>query len=122
MMEFRNLTGKRADKLEKILKSLYKKIFPAKSGAGKKRFELSVVLAPPFLMRTLNKKYRQRNQAANVLSFHLEKGRGEIFLNSKEKNLLYLFVHGTLHLLGYDHKKNKEAEKMEALEKQILKK
>lgn len=106
-------------------KELYKKIFILR----KKNFNLSVVFAPSPMMRRLNKKYRGKNKPANVLSFLLEKnlpgrqtGSGEIFLNAKEKNLSYLFLHGALHLLGYDHKTNKDAKKMESLEKKILNK
>lgn len=123
MIEFKNLSGKRVQ--YGAYKKLYKKIF-YKSGNS---FRLSAVFAPPSLMRKLNKKYRGKNKPANVLSFLFEKnlpgrqtGSGEIFLNTKEKNLPYLFLHGSLHLLGYGHKKNKDAEKMENLEKKILNK
>lgn len=113
MVEFRNLTRKRV--AYGALEKLYKKIF-------KTRFELSVVIAPPALMKKLNKVYRGKDKAANVLSFTLEKNSGEIFLNSEEKDLSFLFLHGALHLLGYDHIKNKDAKKMESLEKKILNK
>ena len=36
-------------------------------------------------------------------------------------HLAHLVVHGTLHLLGYDHEEDDEAEEMEALERDILK-
>ena len=37
-----------------------------------------------------------------------------------DNHLIHLFIHGVLHLLGYDHKNVSEAEKMEALEIEIL--
>lgn len=110
-IEFTNLTKHRISK-ELFLK-LYKKTMP-------KSFELSVVFAPPALMKKLNKTYRSKNKAANMLSFLLARKEGEIFLNVKEKDLPYLFVHGCLHLRGHDHKKEKDAQKMEALERKIL--
>jgi probable rRNA maturation factor len=114
MIEFKNLTKKRHD--IRPFKKLYKKIF-------RPNFELSVVFAPHLLMKKLNMQYRGRNKPASVLSFLLEKKvRGEIFLNIKEKNLPYLFVHGALHLLGYDHQNNAMAKKMEALESKLLNK
>ena len=74
-------------------------------------------------MRTLNKKYRGKDKTANVLSFLIEKGeRGEIFLNATLKNLPFLFVHGCLHLLGYDHRRESDARRMEQKEKYILEK
>ncbi|MDP3935111.1 MAG: rRNA maturation RNAse YbeY [Candidatus Giovannonibacteria bacterium] len=112
MIEIRNLTKKRAD--TGIIKRIYKKLFH-------KKFELDVVLASPRLMLALNKKYRKKEKIADVLSFLLEKNIGEIFLNISKKNLPYLFIHGSLHLLGYKHKKNKDAKKMERKELNILK-
>lgn len=113
MMEFKNLTRKKI--YRKVFRSLYKKIF-------NKKFELSVVFATPLFMMALNKKYRGKKGPADVLSFLLEKWEGEIFINSQEKNLPFLFVHGSLHLLGYDHKKIKDASSMKKLETKFLKK
>ena len=109
---FTNLTKKRIKTAEFL--RIYKKLL--------KGWDLSVVFAPPFLMRSLNKKYRNKNKIANVLSFALDtkKREGEIFLNANEKKLLYLFTHACLHLLGYSHKTDKEAEKMERKENKIL--
>ena len=113
MIEIRNLTKKRAN--TGIIKKIYNKIF------FNKKFELDVVLASPQLMLALNKKYRKKEKIADVISFLLEKNIGEIFLNISKKNLPYLFIHGSLHLLGYGHKKNKDAKKMERKELNILK-
>lgn len=79
--------------------------------------------------RTLNQTYRQKNYVPNVLSFPLTKTMGEIYLCpeisypeakdfnlSKEGYIAFLFIHGCLHLKGYDH-----GATMEALEKRYLK-
>lgn len=113
MIEIRNLTKKSAD--TGIIKRLYNKIF------FNKKFELDVVLASPALMRKLNKQRRGKDKITDVLSFlYKEEKAGEIFLNALEKNLPYLFIHGSLHLLGFDHKKNKDAKNMERKELNIL--
>ena len=112
MIEIRNLTRKRVG--TKIFKKLYSKILS-------KKFELSLVIAPPLLMRSLNKKYRGKNKPANTLSFLLESGKGEIFLNSGERNLPRLFVHSALHLLGFNHGNKKQAKIMGRAELKILK-
>ena len=97
-----------------VFKKLYSKIFGEK-------FELSLVIAGAKLMRDLNKKYRGEDKTANTLSFLLLRGRrGEIFLNSRERNLPRLFVHSALHLLGFDHKTKKLARLMERKELIIL--
>lgn len=93
-------------------------------------------------IQTLNDTYRNKNQPTNVLSFpsDLPEEVGEAILGdvvicldvvrieAKQQNktfadhLMHMAVHGTLHLLGYDHIQPKEAETMEALEVKILKK
>ena len=112
MISFKNLT-KKTIRYE-IFKKLYKKIFL-------KKFELSVVFAPPLLMAKLNKTYKHKNKPADVLSFPLEKGRGEIFLNGNRPNLPYLFAHGAFHLLGYDHETESQAELMKKKERVLFK-
>lgn len=110
---FTNLTKKRINTAD--FKKIYRKILLG--------WDLSVVFAGPKLMRSLNKKYRGKDKVANVLSFLLEaapSGRGEIFLNSNERKLPYLFTHACLHLLGYMHQKDKDAERMERKEAEIL--
>lgn len=93
-----------------------------------KNYELSAVLIDNKQSRQLNKKNRQKNKPANVLSFPLEKNTGEIFLDlqtkkeskqfkmSYKKYLTFLFIHGCLHLKGFDH-----GEKMERQEDALLK-
>jgi probable rRNA maturation factor len=107
------------------------------------RSELSIVLTDDAEMRTLNRRWRGKNRPTNVLSFpsgesNLQRGRprhlGDIVIayetaareaigESKPfaHHLAHLTVHGFLHLLGYDHDKNDDAEKMERLERTILK-
>jgi probable rRNA maturation factor len=92
--------------------------------------------------RHLNNEYRGKNKPTNVLSFPFE---GPEFVNinllgdliicapviaqeateqnkSAKSHWAHMVVHGTLHLQGYDHIENDEAETMEALEVAILKK
>lgn len=107
---------------------------------------VSVALVGESEMKEINGKYRGKNEVTDVLSFGerdslLEypgpQGNflGEIIIcypqavaQAREKDRLVgeearvLLVHGLLHLLGFDHKKKGEAEKMEALEKEILSK
>ncbi len=94
-----------------------------------KKYELSVVLIGDNLGKKLNKKYKNRNYPTNVLSFPLDSDNGELFLNirkaereaskfnhSKNKHIIYLFIHGCLHLAGYEH-----GSIMEKLEQKYLK-
>ena len=79
--------------------------------------------------RELNRIYRKKNYATNVLSFHT----GDIVLchpvirreaRAQEKTLTahyaHLVVHGVLHLRGYQHEKKRDAARMEAREIRIL--
>ncbi len=90
--------------------------------------------------QTLNNQYRQKNSPTNVLSFPADLPEGIpiehlgdiVICNSvvrKEANeqgketrahWAHMIVHGTLHLLGYDHIEDSEAEIMEALETKIM--
>ncbi|MDE3017115.1 MAG: rRNA maturation RNase YbeY [Pseudomonadota bacterium] len=96
--------------------------------------EMTVVLAGDDFIRDLNRTYRGKNKPTNVLAFPHETG-GDIILaletisrEAKEQgksckdHAAHLMVHGTLHLLGYDHKRKKDAGRMEALEAKILRK
>jgi probable rRNA maturation factor len=87
--------------------------------------------------RRLNRVYRGRDRATNVLSFAYERSSravsGDIALCAPvirreaqrqgkplEAHYAHLVVHGLLHLQGYDHEAPRAARRMEALETQIL--
>ena len=90
-------------------------------------------------MQKLNKTFRNKDMPTNVLAFPnigigADDELGDIAINTdavtRESNrqnmttrdrFLHLLVHGTLHLFGYDHKENNEAEAMEELEIKYLK-
>lgn len=108
--------------------------------------ELSVVLADDQAVRRLNARFRRRNAPTNVLSFlppafpprwnggsgaplflgdvvlAYETTRAEAAAAHKEflHHATHLVVHGVLHLLGYDHRSEEEADTMEARERMIL--
>ncbi|MFY0991430.1 rRNA maturation RNase YbeY [Halomonas sp. C05BenzN] len=102
--------------------------------------ELTVRLVDEAESRSLNRDYRGRDRPTNVLSFPFESPPGiELGLlgdlvichpvvvreaREQDKSLgahyAHMVVHGTLHLLGYDHLEDDEAEAMEALEREIL--
>ena len=99
--------------------------------------EISIFLTNSEKMRQLNLRFRKKNKPTDVLSFPINIVKkkvgylGDIAISyeiankrSKKSNFNYEFdkmwVHGYLHLLGYDHKKIREYEKMHKLEKKIL--
>lgn len=92
------------------------------------QYLLSLVLSGDKLVRRINRKYRKKDYAPNVLSFPLSKSEGEVFLNVRKaerearslgipghSRIAHLFVHGCLHLVGIPHGK-----KMDSSEKRIL--
>jgi probable rRNA maturation factor len=103
--------------------------------------ELSVVLSNDEAVQALNRDWRGKDAATNVLSFpaaepdeladtaHLGDVvlAGETLLREAaaegkpaHHHLAHLVAHGTLHLLGHDHGGDAEAERMEALERRAL--
>ena len=103
-------------------------------------FELTIRLVNIEESQQLNSQYRQKDKPTNVLSFPFEVPDG-IELNllgdlvvcvqvveqeAREQNKVlfdhwaHMIIHGCLHLLGYDHINDTEAEEMEALEVEIL--
>jgi probable rRNA maturation factor len=104
--------------------------------------EISVVLSDDEHIRELNKHHRGMDKPTNVLSFPAARTKapaggprmlGDIVIAFEtvereareegkpiENHLSHLVVHGVLHLLGYDHEDDEEAEMMEARERQIL--
>jgi len=97
---------------------------------------LNVALASDAAVRKLNAQHRRKDKPTNVLSYPSGEAAflGDIVLarqtvlreareqkKSPADHLVHLVVHGTLHLLGYDHETNeKDAERMEALERRVL--
>lgn len=92
-----------------------------------KDYSLSIAMVAEAKSRELNKKYRKKDKATNVLSFALTKNSGELILcptvikvQAKDKNknfgkkypelLQYLVIHGMLHLKGYQHSSRMEKE------------
>ena len=99
--------------------------------------ELTVLLTDAAALRRLNRDFRGKDKPTNVLSFapgpNLKAYLGDIAIaydvaaeeaaaadKSFTHHVLHLAVHGTLHLLGYDHEEEREATLMEAKETQIL--
>ncbi len=104
--------------------------------------EVSVVLADDAFMRRLNRAHRGKDGPTNVLSFPLEAaaaavGRrlllGDVVLAYRtirreakeegkriENHAAHMLVHGTLHLLGFDHERARAARIMEGHEVRIL--
>jgi probable rRNA maturation factor len=103
--------------------------------------EVAVMLTDDARIRELNKEWRGQDKPTNVLSFPaaqppgapeplmlgdiaiaFETTRREAETEGKpfQNHLSHLAIHGFLHLLGYDHLNDDEAEEMEALEREIL--
>ena len=92
--------------------------------------ELSLVLSDDARVRDLNRDYRNKDKATNVLSFPQNGSLlGDIILAretvdrearakniSFEAHLAHLIIHGWLHLQGYDHETDAAAKDMEAIE------
>lgn len=108
----------------------------------RKKGEVEIVLAGDTLLRHLNKEFAGKDKTTDVLSFVWQESLtperkmpylGEIYISleqarrqakvyavSLSQELQRLVTHGTLHLLGYDHKKKKDAQAMRKREEKYL--
>ena len=127
--------------IERKIKNINKKLKRFK----KNEIFLTILLSSDNEIRKLNKKFRKKNYSTDVLSFpfykkgELEKklkNNKEIYLgdiiinlnkikNKKNKSIFSfefnkLWIHGLVHLFGYDHKKDKDFQKMVKIEKKFL--
>ena len=108
-----------------------------------KNITFTILLTNSLNMKKLNKKFRNQNKSTDVLSFPFFSSNnlkftkqkkiymGDIaasyeIINSRSKKNNFLlefdkvWVHGLLHLMGYNHVKNKDYFKMNRIEKKIL--
>lgn len=98
--------------------------------------EIAVLLVGRARSRALNAQYRGRDYPTNVLSFPAAAGSGALGdlvicpavlhaearaqRKSARSHWAHLVVHGTLHLIGYDHERDDEAQRMERREIRTL--
>ena len=107
-------------------------------------YALSLIIVGPRAIKAINRDYRKIDKETDVISFaSLDDGLdnvydgvvelGDIFINrnrvlsqakeyghSIKREFIFLYVHGLLHLLGYDHMKPEDEKKMFALQKKII--
>lgn len=119
-------------------------VVAAAFGAGIRNAELSILLCDDDTIAALNGRWRGHERPTNVLSFPVQPLPGEAAFQEKAPlgdiaiayetlvreaqesgktaaaHLAHLVVHGFLHLTGYDHETDDEAEEMERLECDIL--
>ncbi|MCF7521729.1 rRNA maturation RNase YbeY [Neisseria sp. ZJ106] len=108
-----------------------------------RRADIGLVLLDEEEARAYNRDYRGKDYATNILSFALNEGEdfagssdtlcGDLIIcpqvvqkeaaeqgKTPEQHFAHLTMHGTLHLMGYDHIEDDEAEAMEALEIRLM--
>ena len=107
-------------------------------------YVLSLIICGPVTIKRINRDYRQKDAVTDVISFALlddddtveyedRVELGDIFINrnrvfsqaeeyghSVKREFVFLFVHGLLHLLGYDHMNKEDEERMFSLQKKIV--
>ena len=107
-------------------------------GKNAKEISASLLISDCDEIRFLNKKYRQNDKSTDVLSFKcnaefVNSYLGDIvvcypiaekqsieYQHSLKRELCFLFLHGLLHLLGYDHDNESNENLMFSLQKSIL--
>ena len=132
--------SKKIKRSQQFFNNICKK-FPKKFRFLNKRAYLTLLLSNNKKIKDLNRKFRKKNKHTDVLSFPFEQKKrnlkeiylGDIIisfnymnkpknLNSKEfkRKTIKIFIHGFLHLIGYDHIKEKDYKKMFNMEKKVF--
>jgi probable rRNA maturation factor len=136
-----NLWSKKIKKKSIFFNSIVS-LLPKKFRFIKKKVYLTILLSNNKNIKKLNKKFRKKNKPTDILSFPSEKKvnvkkttyLGDIIISyefiNKPKTLsdlefknkvIKIFIHGYLHLIGYDHIKLKDFNKMFKEEEKIYK-
>ena len=128
---------------KKYFNEKLKKVSKIISFFKKKNVTFTILLTNSLNMKKLNKKFRKRNKSTDILSFpsftlknlklikekkiyigDLAASYEIIYLRSRKNFFTAEFdkvwIHGLLHLIGYNHIKNKDYYKMNKIEKRIL--
>jgi probable rRNA maturation factor len=110
---------------------------------GYQKWEISILLVDDLQITKLNKTYLHRNRPTDIISFSQIEGDfshlnahllGDLVISletaqrqaeeehsSLEDEIVFLLIHGILHLLGYDHEgSEKQAREMEAKQEEVL--
>tara|TARA_B100001093_G_scaffold94_1_gene174 strand:+ start:6870 stop:7331 length:462 start_codon:yes stop_codon:yes gene_type:complete len=133
--------SKKIKKKEIFFKKICK-AFPKKYKFSGKKVSLSLLLSNNKSIKKLNKSFRKKNKSTDILSFPFSKKinlskktyLGDIIISFNyidkpksqklqffKKKLIKIFIHGFLHLLSFNHIKNKDYKKMLKEEKLIYK-
>ena len=113
-------------------------------GIDEERTEISVTFVEAEEIRELNRDYRENDKVTDVLSFpqfddlndipdfgeiclgdvvickERAQEQAEEFGHSFQREIIYLFTHSILHLLGYDHMEEEEKQEMRAREEEVM--
>ncbi|XBC43198.1 MAG: rRNA maturation RNase YbeY [Buchnera aphidicola (Meitanaphis flavogallis)] len=121
-------------------KSQYLKWIRASLNKKKSNAEITIRIVRTLEMQLLNYKYRNKNKTTNILSFpsttykimqsyfigdlivcsDVIKKEANTYNKNIESHWAHMIIHGTLHLLGYDHKNYYNLKKMQNLETNIM--
>lgn len=143
MVEKYDLTRKKElDKYFNDIDEYYKKVLEVLNIEDE--MDLSLIIVGKTKIRNINREYRKIDRVTDVISFanidsddydYLSEdvNLGDIFINvdrvnsqakkyghSVKREFVFLFVHGMLHLLGYDHMEKEDEEVMFSLQEKIV--
>ncbi len=130
---------KQLSQYEKILNKIASKVFEITNNTDRKEIIFDCSFVSENKIQEINKDFRHKDYVTDVISFALwDSGiktdlLGELYIcykkiqeqakkynHSFKRELCFLFVHGLLHLLGYDHENESDEKKMFSLQEEIL--
>ncbi len=129
---------------DESVNSIVKTVLEEEGKDTNEPYEMSIVFVTKEEIRAINKEYRNIDRATDVISFAYLEGEGSEFAQFElgdlvisldmvtdhaksygttlKEELSFMIIHGILHLLGYDHKKESDKNKMQEKESIYLEK
>ena len=142
IVHIENQTEKIIPLKDKTIKKLIAKTLELADWVSSEPYEVSVLFVDRDEIRQINRDYRSIDRATDVISFSYREGEGAQFAGMMlgdlaicpevvekhsltygtvfEVEMSFVIVHGVLHLLGFDHAKKTEREKMREMEDKVM--
>lgn len=142
IVHIENQTDDRIPLKDEAIKDIISQTLQSSQWNSNEDYEVSILFVEKDEIRMINRDYRQIDRATDVISFSFHEGEGaefagfllgdlaispevvkshaQIYGTAFSAEMTFVIVHGVLHLLGFDHVKKSDREKMREMEQKVM--